>query len=265
MNTSDIQNMALLEPSHKAKIIRTLVVSLYIFISLMYFVKVTFIGFEDYGESFDKFYKIYYLAWGAFWLLPFCFMSRIALNKAVGVSVIFIAIAEALLALVYASNLIESGFVAKGTTIVEKLFVIYLFSCMIVNGVVTSNTKTWLNIAVLIECTGVINLIMGQILFNLYDSIDFGGNGALMNQFHYSEYRFAIGYRIYTYFITFFDLIVFYKICCNELFSGNYVRLPKEKYNPFNKYTVGAVIAIAVTCGLIYWVFSNREEILSLI
>lgn len=266
MSTLNIENNVLLKPSGKAKTIRILVVSLFVFLELIHLIKVNIVGFEGYELSQEAYYKVFNIIMGIFWIFPFMCMSLIASNKVVGISVILISLIEALTNFIYAFNMINNSEVYLFLQVVAYLILMYIVSCIVSNGYITDKTKTWFNMYILTACPFIINMIMVQIINHMAEGVNLSGDRQLQNIFYSSIYQLFFGYELYyKWFLRIFELVIFYKICCSEAFSGNYYRIEKATYNPFNKYTLGALFAIAVTCVLIYWIFINREGILSLI
>ncbi len=266
MSTLNIENRVMLEPSNKVKTIRTLVISLYIFLKLIHFIKINIVGFEGYDLSEEAYYKVYNIIMGIFWIFPFMCMSLIASNKVVGISVILISLVEAFLNFIYAFNVVDNSEVGLFLQVIVDLILIYIVSCIVSNGYITDKTKTWFNMYLLTACPLIINLILVQVINHMAEGASFGGDAQLRNIFYSSIYQLSFGYKLYyRWFLWAFNLIIFYKIYCSEVFSGNYYRIENITYNPFNKYTLGALFAISVTCVLIYWIFINREGILSLI
>ena len=143
---------------------------------------------------------------------------------------------------------------------------IYLMSVILMNLSFTSKERVWCSILLLIFIAQPIMQIMRFCYEPSLWNIDFNGNGRLMDEWYESQYyNYQSIYTIYEYIIPVFSVIACYKVCFSKTLSGNYDASIKGRYTPFNKYFIGALLTIVVTCGLLCLIFAFRHDIINLL
>jgi len=143
------------------------------------------------------------------------------------------------------------------------LVFIYLYSLLTLNSNLELNYKRWINLPmVLLLGTIIYSTMSSMVYLPMYSSIDFSGNGELLNSFVESNFEFSIGYKIFGYITSILWFVICYKLCFSSLFCGIYDKDAKPVLNPFNKQVIGAITVAAVTCGLLWLVFINRDLIM---
>lgn len=147
-----------------------------------------------------------------------------------------------------------------------RMLPIYLMSILLMNLSFTSKERVWCSILLLIFIAQPIIQIMRFCYEPSLWDMDFNDNGRLMNEWYESQYYNDQSiYTIYEYIIPVFSVIAYYKVCFSKALSGNYDASVKGRYTPLNKYFIGALLTIIVTCGLLCLIFFFRHDIMNLL
>lgn len=141
------------------------------------------------------------------------------------------------------------------------LIIIYIYSLFILNSNIELNNKRWINLTFIMMMMGIILIISdGVIYMPEYEKVMH--DTQLRNITYKTMFFSTIGNRILNMIIPILWFVVYYKLCFSSLFCGIYDKEAKPVLNPFNKQVIGAITVAAVTCGLLWLVFINRDIIL---
>lgn len=143
----------------------------------------------------------------------------------------------------------------------QCLIIIYIYSLFILNSNIELNNKRWINLTFIMMMMGIILIISdGVIYMPEYEKVMH--DTQLRNITYKTMFFSTIGNRILDMIRPILWFVVYYKLCFSSLFCGIYDKEARPVLNPFNKQVIGAIIVAAVTCGLLWLVFINRDIIL---
>ena len=159
------------------------------------------------------------------------------------------------------NNYLNHSLLYSGIWAALYLIIIYIYSLFILNSNIELNNKRWINLTFIMMMMGIILIISdGVIYWPEYEKVMH--DTQLRNITYETMYFSTIGNRILDIITPILWFIIYYKLCFSSLFCGIYDKEAKPVLNPFNKQVIGAIIVAAVTCGLLWLVFINRDIIL---
>lgn len=127
---------------------------------------------------------------------------------------------------------------------------VYLWSVILLN----TKLPLWAYILPIFCVADAVSSIMSPIYWALDPQMDL----------NMMQYNISIGNGLWLIIRPVLFVIANYKLFFSEAFSGNYERDFQGTYSPLNKYFIGGLIAVGVTCGLLTLVFVYGNDIMVL-